>query len=628
MPASGLQRRISLLTASGLLLILVLFGLAGLHAVDESTQRALAQQLAIAQFMADHVDQQLAAGLDILSHIAKRLAAYAQAENDRPLSESLAHELADMRPYSQRLVVLDADGFVRMSAPQDLHLLGLSLLDRPAVQTVGQTDQPFVSDLKYLEPSAEPLVLMVAPMQDGSGQVIGYVCAEVLLREAGISGFLRPLSTGQIGHVDLMDERGTVLASTDPSILFLKGDHASRFSELVQSHRPAVRGCHQCHEEAGTTTRRDEIMAFAPLSIAPWGVAVRQPEVEVLAPARQLRRQLLLGGAVVLTMALFAVWITTSEVVRPLEDLSQAAGQIAAGNLDDPITTRGTGEVSRLAQAFEEMRVRLQHMLERERQWNEVLEERVEQRTREITALHEELHRKEEVRSRLLTKLVSAQEEERKRIARELHDEVGQALTAVIMETAAVEMALPDNSSIARTKLQGVRTIASQALKDLRKLIFGLRPEVLDDLGLVPAVHAYAKEHLENHGVQVDLVSSGWYGRLPGEIEVPLFRIIQEAITNIARHARAREAHIQLHRMDSRLLVRVEDDGIGFDPTQVDQVRPDGQGLGLRGMEERVNILGGTLQIDSMPGKGTCITAKIPLDRFVTNGENSHSHRR
>ena len=620
MPASGLQRRISLLTAAGLLLILFFFGLAGLRAVEDSTQRALAQQLVMAQLIADHVDQQLAAGLDLLAHIADRLAPDMQAEDDELLSEVLAHELADVRPYSHRLVLLDKGGFVRVSAPRDLHLLGLSILDRSAIQTATQIHQPFVSDLKNLDPTAEPMVLMVAPVQDELGQVAGYVCAEILLREAGISGFLGPLRTSQIGHVDLMDRRGMVLATTDPSILFQKGDHASTFRELIEAHQPGVRGCHRCHEGPGTTTRQDEIMAFAPLSVALWGVGLREPAAEVLAPARQLRQQLLLGGAVALTMALFAVWITTSEVVRPLEDLSKAASRIAAGNLDDPISTRGTGEVSRLAQAFEEMRVRLQDMLDRERGWSEVLEERVEQRTREIMALHEELRRKEEVRSRLLSKLVSAQEEERKRIARELHDEVGQALTAVIMETAAVETALPENSSAARAKLQGVRSMASQAIKDLRQLIFGLRPEVLDDLGLVPAVREYAKEYLESRGVHVEVNSSRWQSRLPSEIEAPVFRIIQEAITNIARHAQATEAQIDLHLADSTHCVQVEDNGIGFDPSQVDQVQPSGQGLGLRGMEERVSILGGTFQIESQAGRGTRIVAEIPLDRFVMNG--------
>jgi signal transduction histidine kinase len=649
-------------------LILVFFGLVGLRAVEESTQRALAQQLVIAQLVADHVDQQLAAGLNILAHAANRLAPYVQDEDYEQLSSVPQDELSNLRPFSHRLLVLDEHGFVRVTFPHTPHLLDLSILDPSTIQTVRQTGQPFVSDLKYGRfaygrfakrpyPPTEPLVLMVAPMQDRSKRVVGFLCAEVLLRQAGILSFLRPLHAGEIGHVDLMDRQGTVLASTDPSMLFQKGDHASRFGELIAGQQPAVRGCHRCHEGPGTTTREDEIMAFAPLTVAPWGVALRQPAAEALAPVRQLRRQMFVGGAVILIAALFGVWITTSQVVRPLEALSQAAGQIAAGpspcpspsslterlswegrgedregGVDLPLRIRGAGaahpqvecdrdrarrdEVGRLAQSFEEMRVRLQRMLERERQWSEVLEERVQERIREITALHAELQSKEEVRSRLLARLVSAQEEERKRIARELHDEVGQALTAVIMETAAVELALPEDSSAARAKLEAVRTIAGQALKDLRQLIFGLRPELLDDLGLVPAVRAYAREHLERHGVQVNLDSSGWYGRLPDEIEIPVFRVIQEAVTNIVRHARATEAWIRLRVTDSTLLVQIEDNGIGFDPTEADQVRPSGQGLGLRGMEERVNLLGGTLRIDSQPGQGTRITAQIPLSNL------------
>jgi signal transduction histidine kinase len=610
----GLQKRFALLTALGLCLVLSFLGFVSFRALEDSTQRALTQELVLAQFMADLIDRELTIALDTLARIADRLAPSAQSHRPAYLTIVLDTALSELRPFSQRLLLLDTQGCVSLSSPRDPHLLHQCILDPATIQAILHAGHSCACALEYVGTLSEPLVPLTVPIRMSStGQTTGFLSAGILLRDTNIAGFLPPLHHSQTGHVDLMDQQGMVLASTDPEMLLRKGDHALQFNALIAERQPAVRGCHRCHQ-GGTTTREDEIMAFAPLSVAPWGVAVRQKRTEVLAPVMQLRRQILLGGAVSLAIVLCVAWVTTRQVVRPLESLSQAAGHIAAGKLDDSLRVRGSGEVGKLAQSFEEMRVKLRTLLEEQRRWNETLEERVQQRTQELTALYEALRSKEEVRSHLLAKLVSAQEEERRRIARELHDDVGQALTAVRMNTAAVELAIPEDRADIKIKLATVRDIAGQALRDLRTLIFDLRPDVLDDLGLVPAVRAHAKEHLESRGMHVTLKVSGLHERLPAEVEVAVFRVLQEAMTNIARHAQATETRIQLQMAEAKLWVHVEDNGTGFDLADASQSRHTGQGWGLRGMEERIGILGGTFSIESMPGHGTCISAVIPLD--------------
>jgi signal transduction histidine kinase len=342
-------------------------------------------------------------------------------------------------------------------------------------------------------------------------------------------------------------------------------------------------------------------------------VAVRQPASEVLAPANTLRTQILWGGGVALVAALLITWLITRQIVGPIRALGEASAQFAAGDLSAPVPDGGIDEVARLTANLEQMRVRLEAILADHRRWNEALEEMVEERTRELTSLYEQFQGKEMMCKRLLGQVLTAQEEERTRLARELHDTIGQSLTAIIMTTTAVENSLPAAFVSGKEKLAAVRHIAAQTLQDLRNLIFDLRPEVLDDLGLALALRSQVKKCLEPAGVRARLKAAGLKDQLPPEVETAVFRVVQEAITNIARHAQASEANISLIHKDGKLVVRVEDNGVGFDPAQV--MSNEQKGWGLRGMEERITLLGGKFYIGSKAGQGTLVLAEVPLDQ-------------
>lgn len=290
----------------------------------------------------------------------------------------------------------------------------------------------------------------------------------------------------------------------------------------------------------------------------------------------------------------------------------QAGASYAAQDLQELLPSTDLRDLPLVAAYAERMRARLESSREDRHLWEEVIEEIVEERTSELVALYEQLRRKDELSKRLLGKVLTAQEQERARLARELHDEIGQALTAIIMTTTVVENSLPPEFASGREKLASVRNIANQALNDLRGLIFDLRPEVLDDLGLALALRAQTKKHLEPLGIQVELRASGLRDNLPHEVETAVFRVVQEAITNIARHSRATQASISLSKQEGRLLVRVRDNGQGFDLAQV--MNGPRQAWGLLGMEERVTLLGGKFYISTRPGAGTLLLAEIPLD--------------
>jgi len=209
---------------------------------------------------------------------------------------------------------------------------------------------------------------------------------------------------------------------------------------------------------------------------------------------------------------------------------------------------------------------------------------------------------------RLSGRLVRAQEDERRTIARELHDEIGQALTAVDVELALAESSVDANGRAAAA-LHEARTVAQRALGGVRDLSQLLRPSMLDDFGLPDTLKWYLRKFSDRTGVRTDLIYDHLTERLPIDVEVCVYRTIQEALTNVSRHAQAKSCSVFVQRVSSSMIVTVEDDGVGFPPEGMANGR---DGLGLVGIRERVADLGGTLRIESS-GHGTRLTIELPL---------------
>jgi signal transduction histidine kinase len=204
-----------------------------------------------------------------------------------------------------------------------------------------------------------------------------------------------------------------------------------------------------------------------------------------------------------------------------------------------------------------------------------------------------------------LRRAVAAQELERRRLARELHDETGQALTSILLGLKGVEEARQDSD--VHQAVEQLRELVVATLQDVRRLAVELRPKALDDFGLVPALERLVDSFREQTGMQAELEARVGPERLPGDVETTLYRITQEALTNIVKHAQARRVSIVLTRRDSLVTAVIEDDGRGFEATG------DGERLGLLGMRERVELVGGRLTVESREGRGTTIAAEVPL---------------
>lgn len=239
----------------------------------------------------------------------------------------------------------------------------------------------------------------------------------------------------------------------------------------------------------------------------------------------------------------------------------------------------------------------------------------------ENARLWEELRQKEQLRSELLARSLSAQERERQRIARELHDATGQSLNALLFGLKTAEAALNSDPRQARSIIERLKSSVSDTVRELQEIIYDLRPSLLDDLGLLPALRWYAETRLEENGIRVAWHVAGAERRLPSDVETALFRIAQEAITNIVKYAHAQHVLIEFSFEARQVALQISDDGQGFDLEGVLAQRlQSGRGLGLLGMRERAELLGGRFEVRSEAGKGTRVSVRLPISASEEKG--------
>lgn len=217
-----------------------------------------------------------------------------------------------------------------------------------------------------------------------------------------------------------------------------------------------------------------------------------------------------------------------------------------------------------------------------------------------------------EARGNLGSRIIKAQEEERRRVAREIHDGPAQSMANIVLRAEFCERLLDKDVLLAKKEIGQLKELVRKSLKDVRKIIYDLRPMALDDLGLIPALKRYIDEFHERFGITVRFLPSETNMRLPNTIEVTVFRVIQEALQNVHKHSGAEEVTINLLITDMELNLSIEDNGSGFEVNKV-FVNNDRDGYGLLGMKERVELLRGQLNIHSEIGKGTEINILIPI---------------
>lgn len=396
------------------------------------------------------------------------------------------------------------------------------------------------------------------------------------------------LSQERIVYGAILNARGEALAHTDPALV-----HATltdpRTRQILARLEPSV---------LWATGAGGERLYDVAVPIRIRGLAVGAIRLGISrAAVDQLMWDLAFKVFAVLFVLMLvgvgSIWRFSRRMAEPIQRLRDSARAVQAGDLGQRVAVDRTDEIGELASAFNAM-------------------------TAELARSRAELERKEEMRARLLDQVITAQEDERKRIARELHDEASQALTSLMVGLRLLEQR-PELVE-GREALADLRALTGKTLDAVHDLALQLRPSVLDDLGLVPATDRLVTDFQRTYGISGAFETNLRTGaRLPAAIETALYRIAQEALTNVARHAGARSVSLLLEARHGFVTLIVEDDGRGFDVASCMSGARDNRCLGVFGMRERAALLEGTLTIESTPGSGTTVFVEIPLPSETAN---------
>ena len=594
----ALRGRISLLALTILVVGLGLFSWLGVQAVNKSVETTLNERLALARTLASHLDQTLTYVLVQLENIAAASSQLPTVEQFNAAAHSVRLIFTKSHIQASDIFLIGKDGRVLYVAPDEPDTIGLDMSVYPEVRDTLMTGLPSVSGLVSGLFADMPTVLIITPFKDNEDKVIGVLACSIDIEQAGIGAFIPEIRVGRTGYTEIVDQNGIVLSRTRPGSpprLFERSDHPDRFAELISQGQATVGTCHRCHEAGGEVERRRDMLAFAPLSTASWAVAIRQSEEEALAPTRQMERGFLILGMILLVCTLLLIWAMMQGIVNPIRMLTLAAKKVAVNDFAAAVPLQRGDEIGELSAAFDNMR-------------QEIARSRDEMMHHYKAAKH-----KEELRGQLLSSVIGAQEEERKRIARELHDEYGQTLTGLIMSIESLEDMLTPAQSQFREKLANAKSVLGHTLADMRKLTLDLRPASLDDLGLLAAIRTHIQTFLSETEIEVKFRHNGINQRLNPAVETAIFRIIQEAIHNVIKHANASRIDVDLTAKDGKIIASIEDNGQGFDVEAIYDSKIGTRSLGILGIQERTAILNGDFSISSHPGQGTRLEVAIPI---------------
>ncbi|MDP4261015.1 MAG: sensor histidine kinase [Bacteroidota bacterium] len=331
------------------------------------------------------------------------------------------------------------------------------------------------------------------------------------------------------------------------------------------------------------------IAAARPINNTPWLVSVEFSRNLVLKTANDFLQWIIIAGSILIAVGIFIAWLMSRSITGPLNNLTAASSAIANGDYSATVAVDRKDEIGKLSRAFNTMIGQVSRA-----------REGMEQKIIETSEVNEQLRS-------LSAYLQNVREDERMHIAREMHDELGQLLTGFKMDVSSLKRKLAEtNDTAINEKLDNMSSVIDEAVKFVRKLATELRPSILDDLGLVPALEWHSQEFEKRYSIKIEFLSRVHQLSTSPLLATGLFRMYQESLTNVARHSNADKVKVSLQAINDEIILSITDNGKGFDISQASK-----KTLGLLGMKERAAMLGGKLEIISEQGKGTTITISV-----------------
>lgn len=612
----GLQKRIMLYVTLGLVVMFAAFSWLGLQALDRSTDAAFAQRLVIAQSVAAFMSGELNhAALDAKAAMSRLSPESGDAETEAAVAETL-HHMTGVYSYAFFTVtsvsLVDSSGLVLAVAPE-----GHTPSGRLEPASTGARPPGSSQDTRILwSDDGRPgqFVTVSVPLAASGGEVWARVLVDTAAESSSepfvLLNFLDPALDDSAQGQELEEQAEYHLEVLTPTGITVLGIGPEEYPGGESEHYSIIKPLMDAggsdamlHDVPAGSRDSDHVMAVVPVPGSELYLVLEQDTDVALALPNRFRRQLILFGSLGFLATLLVAWLTTRHVVKPTEELTAAAVRMAGGELDAAIPATGQGEIGVLAENLEAMRQQLNDALEEVATTNRELESRVRERTRQL--------------QELVRRVLTAHEEERSRVALELHDETAQVISALSGRLDYVVSRSDSLSPEDSETLRESRQLATGLLTGIRRLINALRPVALEEMGLATALRRYAEELLDAAGADVRVGIDGPRSKVPEHVELALYRIGQEALNNVARHAGAQNVWIDIAYSDSSVSLTVRDDGAGFDPAEAARSGSAQGGLGLAGMQERVALVDGSVTIDSALGRGTTVRAEVPVDADV-----------
>ncbi len=538
-----------------LLLLVIVFGSVSLH---EQDMRALVGE------RDERAVQSAAAALDSELHhraanISNLVALAELSENNSSISTT--DDLAS--DFDGGIAYLDMEGRVITSTP----LSGLwEMVGQNGILLASTTGVEPVFSSPFLDPNSNKLFVIVSQSIPSQNMVVaGAFSPENLARETLSASY--PDSS----HVSIF------LLDPSRQILFSSGPLAS---DSIMPDHPGI--TEALGGESGTTyvkqDKVEHVVAYSFITPVQWALITEEEWEMVSSPSLQITQLAPLVLVPAFILALLALWFVATRIVQPLQKLETKAAALARGDFEAiKESVGGISEVQHLQMELTEM-------------------------SRKVQAAQEGLHD-------YIGAITSAQEDERMRLARELHDDTIQAVIALKQRVQLAQKSIRDQH--VNRSLNELETLAEQTIENLRRLTRALRPIYLEDLGLVTALEMLARETNQNYQLAVDFQKTGLERRIPPNVELSFYRIVQEALNNVVKHSSATHAELKIVFGAMEIKMEVNDNGNGFVvPKSPTEFAPSGH-FGLLGMHERADLIGAQLDIESAPGKGTRLTVQL-----------------
>jgi signal transduction histidine kinase len=517
----------------------------------------------------------------------------------------ISQESADLSAFQARAAESFPGMTVVLSHPNGREVLntevpfGESLPDNTdveAVQTVVLTERPYVADLITDPVTHRPAATLSIPVMRRDDLV--YVLSLNLLPV--LPGILAELDLPPGWIAAVIDRTGTTIARNHDADRYIGQPGRPQFVTEVRRSRD---GWFPGVSREGVPLYN----AFDHIQLGQWAILIGIPRDILFSPIHQSTSGPILEGCVSLALAILLASGIGRRIAAPLTRLVPVAEAVGNGKPAALDLSRLT-EANAIAQSLFDASQRLrQSAAERESALTAL-----RQSEQKYRATAEVLAGVNQERAALLLRTIAAQEDERSRIARELHDGLAQYLTALRLEIDSLAQSCAGSDHQVRT-LDGLKSLTGELGRAVNRMAWELRPVPLDELGLAPAVVHYLEEWAERSGVDVDIEVRLGDRHLPAAVEATLFRVLQEATTNVAKHAAASRVGVIMEAMGEDVRLIVEDDGAGFTSASSRPAEPAKAHLGLVGMRERLALVGGCLEVESAPGAGTTLFVRIPL---------------